>query len=530
MQIHLKKCYCKILAGVLCCLAPAETKAQAPAPELVAHPAASSVTMEASAAEGIKIKLGGKFVCNGNWAPMAVDGPLAADQVPLGVLVSAGFEKKSENHATFVDVYTSAKAETTAVLQGEDLSLRTHLQNLDTKHALVIAGLHGLTFHFAKPAAGTIPAWHPSYLSAKGDDICYPGNAQPLGAVHAHDDQFGFCVFSNDFDHMRLFNATWRGDGFIPAECSVDFYTHQVVLPGQSVDIDAVFRISSDFSIPHLFENYKKAYTAHFPKLLYEPDSRPMGQFAAADKTHITASNPLGYNGDFRRLDTDKGVRTYVAAIAPWLYKAEAVGIIFWSPGGYDPPMYPPDFDEFPSSVQQNIPKLVEGFKSYDLRVGLCARCGDGVTREEGKEPVIYRLNANDPDQMKTLMARFDHARQMGFDMFYLDSFGAEGMNDLNILKQIRAKVGPKVLLYTELCTDQSLAYAGHYCEWDGGSLLWTSGDQYAVMRYLQPDSTWLCKSRAKEGPNPPVFEKMGLTPLVEDSEVNRLPSKRPFK
>jgi hypothetical protein len=103
-------------------------------------------------------------------------------------------------------------------------------------------------------------------------------------------------------------------------------------------------------------------------------------------------------------------------------------------------------------------------------------------------------------------------------------------MNDLNILKQIRAQVGPKVLLYTELCTDQSLAYAGHYCEWDGGSLLWTSGDQYAVMRYLQPDSTWLCKSRAKEGPNPPVFEKLGLTPLVEDGAVNRLPSKRPFK
>jgi hypothetical protein len=49
-------------------------------------------------------------------------------------------------------------------------------------------------------------------------------------------------------------------------------------------------------------------------------------------------------------------------------------------------------------------------------------------------------------------------------------------------------------------------------------------------MRYLQPDSTWLCKSRAKEGPNPPVFEKLGLTPLVEDGAVNRLPSKRPFK
>ena len=456
--------------------------------------------------------------------------PLPADQISAGNLISSTTIHDDASHWTVTDAYGSAKAVTKIELQGEDLWLRTRVQNLDSKKSLRIPGFQGLTFHFAKPATGTLPSWHPSYLAAKGDDCLYPGTAQPIGGVHAHDDQFGFCVFSSDLDHLRLFNASWRGDGFIPPECSIDYYNQRVIPPGQSVDLDACFRISSDFSVQHLFEGYKKVYQARFPKPLFEADSRPMGAFTAVDKSRITATNPLGYNGDFRRLDTDKGTRSYVAAIAPWLYKAEAVGIIFWSPGGYNPPMFPPDFDQFPASVQQNIPKLVEGFKSYDLRVGLCARCGDGVTREPGKDPVTYRLSAANADQMKTLMDRFDHATQMGFDLFYLDSFGASGINDLKILKLVRARLGTKALLYTELCTDQSLAYAGHYCEWDGYSLLWTSPEQYTILRFLQPDSTWLCKSRSKQGVNPPDFAKLGLTPLVDDYAANKLPSKRPFK
>jgi len=96
-------------------------------------------------------------------------------------------------------------------------------------------------------------------------------------------------------------------------------------------------------------------------------------------------------------------------------------------------------------------------------------------------------------------------------------------------LKQIRAAVGPDVLFYTEFCTDLSLPYAGHYCEWQGSSVLWTSPAQYEEMKYLCPDSTWLCI--AKTGPTVPrEFAKLGLTPLVNDLQSNRLPTSRPAK
>jgi len=80
--------------------------------------------------------------------------------------------------------------------------------------------------------------------------------------------------------------------------------------------------------------------------------------------------------------------------------------------------MYPPDFDVFPEAVQQNIPALVEGFKRRGLRVGLCARCENGVIREPGKDPVVYTLSAGKAADMKALIDRFHHAMDMGFDPF----------------------------------------------------------------------------------------------------------------
>jgi hypothetical protein len=191
--------------------------------------------------------------------------------------------------------------------------------------------------------------------------------------------------------------------------------------------------------------------------------------------------------------------------------------------------MYPPDFDVFPKAVQDNIPALVSGFKKRGLRVGLCARCGDGVIREEGKDPVLYRLSAEKPSDMKTLIERFHHAMDMGFDLFYLDSFGNQNPNDQEILKQVRTAVGPDVQLYTEFCTDMSLPYAGRYCEWQGGNAVtWTSADQYQQMKFLSSDSVWLCIVKSGNPPVPPEFKKLGLTPLVMDTLCNHLPDKPP--
>jgi hypothetical protein len=509
-------------------LAAASTIAATPATVSSTQPA---IKLAVSSAGEISLSLGAKGLASGFWRLFPADfHGVDADQIAIGNLVESAATQQSPTRAQVVDTYTDAKATTDITLDGEDLCLSMHVQNLDAAKSLKMVAMKGLTFHFARNATGSIPSWHISYMQAHELSMLHPGLLTPVGAVSAHDDQFGFCVHSEtEFFNQSLFSASWQKDGITPADCVVEFHTRVIVPPGKSRDIDAHFRISTDTSLQHLYADYKRIYTAHFPKLLYHADARPLAQFVAVDKSQVNPSNPHGYSGGIRRLDSAAGTGAYVRVMAPVLAKADALGIIFWCPGGYREPMYPPDFDEFPKSVQRNIPALVDGFKQRGLRVGLLARCGDGVKREEGKPPEVYRLDAGNDEQMKTLLNRFDHARDMGFDMFYLDSFGADVPNDWLILQKIRSHVGPDVLLYSEFNTDMTLPYAGHYCEWRGDGILWTTPEQYAAMRYICPDSTWLCLSRTRP-PVPAVFAQLGLTPLVQDGDAGWLPTSRPAR
>jgi hypothetical protein len=479
----------------------------------------------------VSLSLEGNPVATGHWSLFRADWTgLAADQVSIGTLTSSTARQDSATHATITDNYTNAKTTTELQLDGEDLRIKTHLENHDAKLSLKNVAFHGLVFRLAHEGQGTIPSFHSSYLAAHGDFVFHPGLPEPIGVVYAQDGQYGFSAHSrSEFDRLSLINVNFQKEGTIPALSNIEFYTRRVVPAGQAVDVDINFRVSRDFSIPHLFEDYKKVYDQHFPKLLYNPDDRTLGECVAADKSAVSPVNPLGFLGGMRRLDTLAGTWAYIRLAGPPLQNTDALGIIFWAPTGYSEPMYPPDFDAFPKSVEDNIPALVAGFKKHNLRVGLCARCGDGVTRVEGKEPQMYRLDASNPEQMKTLMARFDHAMKLGFSLFYLDSFGVTNPNDQAILKLVREKVGPDVQLYTEFVTDMSLPYAGHYCEWQGTYIRWTNDYQYQGMRYLCPDSTWACLSRTKQ-PIPPEFDKLGLTPIVNDVDFARLPRRRPLK
>ena len=491
---------------------------------------APALSMKVSPSGDIALSLGAKSVASGRWYLTSIDWHGGADKVAVGGLVSSTAVQDTPGHAVVTDTFTSAKSVCDIQLDGEDLHLAMHVTNLNATQSLQRLVCRGLTFQFDRNPDASIPSFHWTYLQAQGDAIFHPSLAAPLGAVYARDDQFGFAAFSNsEFDRPTLFNASWQQAGIIPAQCQVEMYTQREVPGGGAADVDAWFRVSTDISLPNLMGGYKKVYSQHFSKPLYRADHRAVAQFAAEGPTFISRFNPCGFNGGFRRLDLPIGVGAYVHMIAPPLHEADALGIIFWGLGGWNPPMYPPDFDQFPASVQANIPKLVNGFKSYGLRVGLCTRPGDGITRDPGKAPLIYRLDASKPADMQMLLDRFSNAMAMGFDIFYLDSFGADGVNDLEILKKVRERVGPDVLLYTEYCTDMSLPYADHYCEWVKGSILWTSPGEYAALRYLCPDATWLCMSRESR-PIPLEFPKLGLTPLVQDQLSNRLPASQPTR
>ena len=502
----------------------------------VAAPA-STVAMSVSPAGTLVLSLDGRPVADGAWRlhPGSFLPSNRPDVFAPGPVVSATGAQPDPAHATVHEAHASVAVDYTYALVGEDLRVAAHVVNTDRTRGLDPFCFTGLTFHFnpAVPITGNLPGWYWTYLVQSGLQLYHPSVANQLGCWWAADDRFAFSAFSeSEFDAVSMGTAVWAGhDGVIPAECQFQFMTGRSLPPGGAADVTVSIRLTGDRSLPHLLGGYKAVYDRHFPLPLQTPDDRLVGQFAGVFQESVTPANPHGYNGGWRRLDSAVGTAAYVDRVAPTLQRAGAVGIIFWSPGGYDPPMYPPEFDVLPASVQANLPALVRGFRDRGLRVGLAARPGDGLHRAAGSPPTIYRLSADDPGQMRVELDRFRHAMSWGFDMFYLDSFGAEGLNDVRILRLLRQAVGPDVLLYSEYCTDMTLPLAGRYCEWTReNAIRWDAPDIYHALRLLCPRSTWLCASEGTV-PIPAAYGPLGLTPIVDDPViVGRMPAWPPVR
>jgi hypothetical protein len=485
-----------------------------------------TLSVTVSPTGSISLFLGSRLVADGTWELRYVPtDPLAADEVALGSTTSRSAITDSPTHATVVHQYAKAQAKYEISLHGEDLQITAHIQNLDTTKSLKKINFSGLTFHFSRNPTGTLHSFSSDYILANAPGIYYPSIANAVGCSYAADDSLGLGLHTeSDFGSVMAFNAEFAADNIIPAQCGLQFYTTRIIPSASAADVDVHLRISTDTSMPHLIEPYKKLYDQHFPKLFYHPDNRALVQFAAVDVSLVTPNNPLGYNGNSRRFDTRLGTIAFVNMVTPRLKRANGLGCIFWALGGYNPRgcMYRPDFDIFPPAVQANIPELVKDFQSYGLRLGLCARPGDGVKPVDATHDTTYRLSADDSQQMATLLQRFANARSMGFDIFYCDSIGCLGLNDVHIIQKIRDAVGPDVLLYTEFCTDLTLPFAGRYCEWDGKNVSWADTNTYQEFRFLCPDSTWLALSRTKQQ-IPPEYAQLKLTPLVEDYLVGDL-------
>ena len=307
-------------------------QATQPAAEPTTQPA---LRLTVSPAGEIRIARGEKVLASGRWTLTdCVWHAAEPDQVPIGPVQSTKGSQENSSHATIVDTYAAVIATTDVSLEGEDLCLAVHIENRNLKGWLRNIELHGLIFHFARNPTGTLPSWHISYIGAEGSKVFHPGLRQPVGLVYAHDDENAVAAFSaTEFDRLSLFNASFQKDGIIPAESFIEFYTLGTAAPGSSVDIDARFRITSNFALPHLLDAYKQVYLQHFPSLLYHPDSRPVAQFAAVGKNLITRDNPLGFGGPFRRLDSAAGSGAYVRIIAPTLENAGGIGFDFLGSG-----------------------------------------------------------------------------------------------------------------------------------------------------------------------------------------------------
>jgi hypothetical protein len=277
-----------------------------------------------------------------------------------------------------------------------------------------------------------------------------------------------------------------------------------------------------------LLGGYKTTLRAAFPTIAYEPNAKPLVQFASIGPSYIRPDNPYGYNdngdGITRRFDKLAGCQDYVNKLVAPMKDTGYQGIVMWQPQGVHPRgvQYRPDFNSFPAATLPNLPALTSGFNTAGLKIGLQARPGVAATSggDQSHDSAIRVCDCQ--GTADDLNWRIDWSKSQGFKGFYLDSFIADG-GDQGILRAIRARVGLEHT-FVEHSTAISMAYGASYEEftWSGGIVL-TQMQQ--ILRWLWPESIVAAKLR---GTLPaggyaelyPAMFALKLTPWVEDYRV----------
>lgn len=465
-------------------------------------PPQATVSMSVTTGGVLSIQLNKQQVCSGS---LTING-----QTPELV----GAEQPDPNHIKINQVYEVLKISVvwTINLFQNDLTITSTIYNVGTT-PFTGYFLYLPAFTFSKTPTGTMTTWHWTYLQARGLQVYFPSYMQPIGCVYAADTNYALSIYSSS-ENQILFNASFVSDGVLPNPLPIEAHIVNTIIPGDSQQATLVIRLTTDSSAAGLLSGYKKAKANQF-LTHYQPVPQGATAFQSIDASWVTPSNPGGYNGDARRIDTMDGVTKYLAWQIPRLQSQKQIGIIFWSPGGYQASsMYPLDYDINLQKIEKTWPYLVSGFKHSGYRVGIAARFGefinpDGLTGYRMADPM-------NPNDINVMIKRIDYCVKMGIDMWYIDSAG-QYPADSQMIQIARAHLGPKHLFFSEYATETTLPFSGVYCEWLGQGTRWMSELTRSHLRYLFDDkSTWLCVDKSG-GATPVDLSPMGFQTLIGD-------------
>ncbi len=257
-----------------------------------------------------------------------------------------------------------------------------------------------------------------------------------------------------------------------------------VISPGET----KIFRLSfrplepgqpSEKAIPDLVEAFRRQY----PRIVQWSDRRMIGMLAIASNAHRSATNPAGWLND-TELDARnlKLFRERMLAQADTavrnLKKANAQGMIFWSPEGERIPRL--SYVGDPRLIKTLSPEMdviadefFAKFTKAGLRTGVCLRPSrlDTAPADEAD----WRHGHMDFDVAAEIGAKIDYARKRWrCSLFYIDTnthyyYRHDGTVagrpfDAAILKTL-AENYPDVLLIPEIPTTAYYAYSAPYRE-----------------------------------------------------------------
>jgi hypothetical protein len=488
------------------------------------------------------IRVKGQEIAEGAWSPFNAENwfkDSGANQVKTG--------KPAEQSLTIIDPQHCQTRQRSGdllwvidyIFHGEDVTVSARIENNHPTAPLNVVGFSGLTFDFGELPQGIMPVQHISYFQAHGLELCHPGYWSPIGGSYAKTDQFGVGVSPANTGLARTLilwdYADWNpGKRENVPQRKLLYFANIPIPPRGAATIDLKLRVSLNTDWKHLLEPYREHFQKTFGAVQYKGDNRWIAtDYLNHSQKAVSPTNPYGFHGGYRRIDTAAGAKAFCDTVIPPLKQANGQGVIVWGQAGDDPRggMYRPDFDVLPPEVEANWPTIASAFKEAGLKLGVCTRPRHMAVREDWKQDRIIDINPNDPGHRKMLLQRFENMRKKGCSIFYLDSFG-DSFEDVLLMRFLREKLGPDVLTFAEHQCDAMMVYSGGYSEttWNGeGYRLWSGVDRWEVYQWLAPGSQMAARLYEVKGKPPEKPDEWYMAhhiiPLVPVNDYQRVPA-----
>jgi hypothetical protein len=513
------------------------------------HQTPAKVTYRVTADGLSSIKFNARQVASGSWSAFNAerwfkDG--GSGKVDTKKFISKTFKAISPNLARVTHAKGDIVCTTDYRFDGEDVLISARLENNHASSPMNITGFSGLTFHFDRPPDGLTPVQHISYFQAHGVGLCHPGHWSKFGGSYATDSQIGVGTSPWSTGLMRTLTL-WDYSSWAQDKREKDpnrrliYFAVAPIPPRGAATLDFRLRVSPKRDWKHLLGPYKEHFAKTFGAVSYKSDYRWIAtDYLNHSQRAISPTNPYGFHGGHRRIDTAAGSAAFCKKIIGDLRGSGGQGVIVWGHGGDDPRagMYRPDFDILPPEVEARWGGITRQFKQAGLKLGVCTRPRHLAVRASWTRDRIIDINPDDPGHRGMILKRFENMIAKGCTLFYLDSFGSS-FEDVKLMRFLRKKIGPNILTFAEHQCDAIMAYSGGYSE-TSFSLgkgdkpshyrLWSGVRNWEIYQFLAPGAQMASRLYRGEKDIPKTFQAPDeffftnrVTPLLPNGTPQRL-------
>ena len=495
------------------------------------------------------IEFSGRQVATGSWSafnaePWFKNG--GSGKVDTKKFTSKTFKALSNRCARVTHSKGDIICTTDYRFDGEDVLISARIENNHASEPMNVAGFSGLTFHFDRPPIGLMPVQHISYFQAHGVGLCHPGHWAKFGGSYAIDSQVGAGTSPWSTGMMRTLTlwdyGSWARDKRLKdPNRRLIYFAVSPIGPRGAATLDFRLRVSPKRHWKHLLAPYREHFSKTFGPVSYKSDHRWIAtDYLNHSQRAVSPTNPYGFHGGHRRIDTDAGAEAFCGKIIGNLKGAGGQGVIVWGQGGDDPRagMYRPDFDVLPPEVEARWGQIAKQFKQAGLKLGVCTRPRHIAVRSTWKKDRIIDINPDDPGHREMIWKRFKNMIDKGCTLFYLDSFGAS-FEDVKLMQFLRKKMGPDILTFAEHQCDAIMACSGGYSE-TSFSLgkdnkpphyrLWSGVRNWEIYQFLAPRSQMASRLYQGQKDIPKDFKAADefffanrITPLLPTGTTQRL-------